>query len=101
VAKQLLRGYELTEAAHADAQLFEQNGGNYLPEFCLPALELFTSVQTQVSVVGMGSIVGFRYEAVEAASRMLGINITSEVFNHFRSLEAAAVKYWAEKARDK
>lgn len=57
-----------------------------------PALLAFLACGTQWAYGALGGVVGLRYEGVEAALRMSGIEVTPELFEDLRAMEGAALE---------
>lgn len=66
-----------------------------MPE-CEEAAGLYVTAQTQWRRHPSGLVAGFDYPGVEAAARMAGIEMTSELFAQLRLLETHTIKIAAE-----
>lgn len=66
----------------------------------LPAVSLFFGLQTQWRWVGgMGGVVrtGIDYSALAPVAQSLGVEVTAELLDDLRTLEAAAIEQWGRK----
>lgn len=64
-----------------------------------PVVRWFSACLNQIVSVGMGSPIGIDYIAAETTARMMGIKVTAEMFEDFRTMESVAVNYWAQRAK--
>ena len=56
------------------------------------AVQLFLRVQSQWYFSGLGQRTGLNYSGVETAARLLGYNLTPDLFDQVQNLELAAIK---------
>ncbi|MFN7400558.1 MAG: DUF1799 domain-containing protein [Sandaracinobacter sp.] len=64
------------------------------------AASLLLALDTQWKTAGMtGVIQGLDYQAIEPTARLLGVEVTPAVFLCLRTLEAEALRVFAEKRR--
>lgn len=101
-------GRSAAESAAAASALGLQNTGVVEPEVLevwpehWPAVRLFSAMGTQWSV-GMAGPTGLRYEAIPFILRMQGVAEDQwlEVFDGLRTMEAEALRYFAERREQK
>ncbi len=72
-----------------------RDGGFEVWEENWPALQAFLAVQTQW-LRGMSGPTGLNYAGVRAGLDMAGIEVTRELFDQLRTMEAAALEEFAK-----
>lgn len=63
------------------------------------ALEVAIAMSTQLQVVGMGALLGYRYEALPAVLDLLGVPAAErrDVFDDLRAIEREIVRLTADR----
>jgi hypothetical protein len=88
---------ELAQWAARAERNAKESGFPVLPEN-LDAVRLFCAASTQWRRAGMGGVpLGLEYPGLEAASRMMGVAMTPELFESVRVMEFAALEVLIER----